>query len=143
MPVDPILAFVRASLLADTQWLMSTSADWACYEGLKSMFIPGYVPSTNTSLDPPKQASQETPTMSLALRYAGCSAIAISTSAIVTNPLEVVRTRWQTSTSRLGSVDRPTVGSIARQIWQSAGWRGFWRGSGARVIYYVSGLSSS
>ena len=82
--------------------------------------------------------------MRLAGRYAMCSAAGMSTAAAITNPLEVVRTRWQTSGGHItvstpnGDVTKKaTVPSLIQQVWRQAGWRGFMRGASMRVIYYV------
>ena len=33
-----------------------------------------------------------------------------------------------------------TLPGLIQQIWKQAGWRGFMRGAGMRVMYYVSSL---
>ncbi len=83
----------------------------------------------------------------LAGRYAMCSATGMSAAAVITNPLEVVRTRWQTSGGYMtvstpnGDVTKTaTLPGLIQQIWKQAGWRGFMRGAGMRVMYYVSSL---
>jgi len=73
--------------------------------------------------------------LELAARYAVTSASAMAISAILTNPLEVVRTRWQTSG---GDIDRPkTLAILVRDMWRQAGWRAFMRGALIRGLYYV------
>ena len=59
----------------------------------------------------------------------------MSMAAVVTNPIEIVRTRWQTSG---GDVNRPTsILALVREMWTQAGWRAFMRGALIRGIYYV------
>jgi hypothetical protein len=134
-------------------------ADWAVYEALKTTFIPGYSPypgfqanSNPPPLDPSiAEIGQENESqVRLAGRYAMCSVTGMSTAAFITNPLEVVRTRWQTSGGRItvstadGDVTkRATLPALIQQIWRQAGWRGFARGASMRVIYYVGLLRGS
>jgi len=152
--LDPTLAYVSTLLVFIRQ---NNSAppfsDWAVYEALKTTFIPGYTPypvfqanSNPPPLDPSVvEIHQESESqVRLAGRYAMCSAAGMSTAAFITNPLEVVRTRWQTSGGYM-SVSTPngdvtkmaTLPGLIQQIWRQAGWRGFMRGAGMRVIYYV------
>jgi len=134
-----------------TQHNDSPFSDWAVYEALKNAFIPGHSPYPANSNPPPldltitEVAQENESQVLLAGRYAICSAAGMSTAAVITNPLEVVRTRWQTSGGRMsvstahGDVTKATLPSLVQQIWREAGWRGFMRGAGMRVIYYVGG----
>lgn len=127
---SPQVSLCRKKLLINT--LFSLSTDWALYEGLKTMAIPGYNPYTSSA----KPKGSETEEIELAARYAATSAMAMSLSAMITNPIEVVRTRWQTSG---GDVDRPkSIVSMMKQMWKQAGWRAFMRGGLVRGLYYVS-----
>lgn len=104
---------------------------WAIYERLKMTWIPNYNPYQPKST---RQSGNESE-VDLAARYAVLSATAMSISAMVTNPIEVVRTRWQTSG---GDVNRPTsMVSMMRMMWRQAGWRAFMRGAVVRGIYYI------
>jgi hypothetical protein len=106
------------------------------YEGFKSIAIPGYNPYTSASK--PKESTSETEEIEIAARYAATSAVAMSVSAIITNPIEVVRTRWQTSG---GDIDRPSnILSMMKVMWKQAGWRAFTRGALIRGLYYVSSV---
>jgi len=152
----PMLACVTTHThthLSDTN---PSLPDWAVYEALKTAFIPGYsaypvfqANSNSPPLDPsiaesgPGNESQ----VRLAGRYAMCSAAGMSTAAVITNPLDVVRTRWQTSgghmtvsTQNGGVTKKATLPGLIQQIWRQAGWRGFMRGASIRVIYYVGPL---
>jgi len=133
-------------------------SDWAVYETFKTAVIPGYSPypvfRANSNTPPldssiaeigPENESQ----VRLAGRYAMCSAAGMSTAAVITNPVDVVRTRWQTSGGHMtvstpnGDVTKKeTLAGLIQQIWRQAGWSGFMRGAGMRVNYYVGSLRS-
>ena len=150
----PMLACVSAHTHTHSSDNNPSLPDWAVYEALKTTFIPGYsaypVNSNPPPLDPsiaagiaPENESQ----VRLAGRYAMCSAAGMSTAAVITNPLEVVRTRWQTSggymtvsTPNGDMTKKATLPGLIQQIWKQAGWRGFMRGAGMRVLYYVGYL---
>ena len=151
--LDLTLAYVSTILMFINQIIVPPFSDWAAYEGLKTAFIPGYSPypvfqadsnppSLNAEIHP-KNESQ----VQLAGRYAMCSAAGMSTAAAITNPLDVVRTRWQTSGGYMsiptpsGDVtNKATLPGMIQQIWRQAGWRGFMRGAAIRVMYYVGRL---
>jgi hypothetical protein len=155
----PMLACVTTHTHTHSADTNPSLSDWAVYEALKTAFIPGYTPypvfqaNPNPSpLDPsiaengPGNESQ----VRLAGRYAMCSAAGMSTAAVITNPLDVVRTRWQTSgghmtvSSQIGDVTKKaTLPGLIQQIWRQAGWRGFMRGASIRVMYYVGSLRYS
>ncbi|KAG8831215.1 hypothetical protein FRC17_003464 [Serendipita sp. 399] len=106
-------------------------SDWALYETFKKAVIPNYNPYRSTAQAKGDGATE----VELATRYAASSAIAMSLSAIVTNPIEVVRTRWQTSG---GDVNRPaSMIALVREMWRQAGWKAFMRGAAVRGIYYI------
>ncbi|KAI8048630.1 mitochondrial carrier domain-containing protein [Syncephalis plumigaleata] len=69
------------------------------------------------------------------------SAIACMIGAILTNPLDVVRTRWQVSHGDDRAVARANNWlSVAAHLWQYEGrWRAFMRGVWARVLSMVPG----
>ncbi len=48
---------------------------------------------------------------------------------MITNPLDVLKTRKQTAT-----VGNPSLVSLARQLYVAEGWRGFLRGAPARAV---------
>lgn len=111
----------------------SKGIDWAIYEGFKKAMIPNYNPYSRTTK---KLGNVEENEFELAARYAVTSASAMSISAMITNPLEIVRTRWQTSG---GDKNRPkTLTLMIRDMWRQAGWKAFMRGALIRGIYYVS-----
>ena len=149
----PMLACVGSRTHTHSSDINPSLPDWAVYEALKTTFIPGYsaypVQSNPAPLEPsitgiaPENESQ----VRLAGRYAMCSAAGMSTAAVITNPLEVVRTRWQTSggymtvsTPHGDMTKKATLPGLIQQIWKQAGWKGFMRGAGMRVLYYVGSL---
>ncbi|KAG8841239.1 hypothetical protein FRB91_005215 [Serendipita sp. 411] len=117
--------------VANSQAFANEQTDWALYETFKKAVIPNYNPYKSTAQAKGDGATE----VQLATRYAATSAAAMSLSAIVTNPIEIVRTRWQTSG---GDVNRPiSMTALIREMWRQAGWRAFMRGSVVRGIYYI------
>jgi hypothetical protein len=116
----------------------SKDPDWAIYEAFKTASIPNYKPYRPAEKKGPAsktKTEEDVQELELAARYAVTSASAMAISAILTNPLEVVRTRWQTSG---GDIDRPkTLVFMVRDMWRQAGWRAFMRGALIRGLYYV------
>lgn len=107
---------------------------WALYEAFKTAAIPNYNPYASKTPNP-KERGDGSAEVQLAARYAATSAAAMSMAAVVTNPIEIVRTRWQTSG---GDVNRPTsILALVREMWAQAGWRAFMRGALIRGIYYM------
>lgn len=109
---------------------------WTLYESFKTSFIPNYDayrPSPPSSLP---TSSYELP---LTLKYTLCSVTACSLAASVTNPIELVQSRWQTSAGK--GLGQAGVKGIVRELWKQGGVRAFGRGLGIRVAYAVSRVS--
>ncbi|PVF93102.1 mitochondrial carrier [Serendipita vermifera] len=105
---------------------------WAIYEGFKTAVIPNYNPYRETKAELQGTKREE---IQLAATYAVTSGLAMSLSAMITNPIEIVRTRWQTSGA---DADRSsTMIGMVRRMWKEAGWRAFMRGALIRGIYYI------
>ncbi|KAK9896895.1 mitochondrial carrier [Cystobasidium minutum MCA 4210] len=110
---------------------------WLTYEALKTRFIPGYVASQG-----PRKA-QEHPIFSLTtLRYTACSMGACALSVVLTNPVDIVQTRWQTSGGKITSDGlkesrEGTLKDVFKHLWQTSGPRGFMRGVGIRIFYAI------
>ncbi|WVQ85796.1 hypothetical protein IAT38_007964 [Cryptococcus sp. DSM 104549] len=58
-------------------------------------------------------------------------------SSIVTCPLDVVKTRMQAQAISKGAADYESVGVIVKNIWESRGFRGFYRGLGPTLAGYL------
>lgn len=115
----------------------SRGADWAIYEAFKTAAIPNYNPYRP---DEAKSTDASVQGVELAARYAVASASAMSISAVLTNPIEVVRTRWQTSG---GDPNRPpTLLAMVREMNRQAGWKAFMRGAVVRGLYYVGSCAA-
>jgi hypothetical protein len=94
--------------------------------------IPNYNPYKDTKTRTQGTRKEE---IQLAAKYAITSGLAMSLSAMITNPIEIVRTRWQTSGA---DKDRSsTMIGMIKRMWKEAGWRAFMRGALIRGIYYV------
>jgi hypothetical protein len=100
------------------------------YESFKSKFIPGYIPSTSRA---PSQSISGLSEESLPQRYLLTSSAACGISVAVTNPIDAVQARWQTSAGRVGGLR-----DIVKTMWKIGGASAFLRGIGARIAYTVS-----
>lgn len=58
---------------------------------------------------------------------------AASVSAVLTNCIDVVKTRLQVSSSEYGQ--RPTIRSVVRKLWEEEGIRALGKGGLARVMH--------
>jgi hypothetical protein len=105
------------------------------YESLKSKFIPGYTPSSSRA---PSQSISGLSEESLTLRYLLTSCVACGISVTVTNPIDAVQARWQTSAGKAGGLT-----DIVKAMWKIGGTRAFLRGIGARIAYTVSNRTFS
>lgn len=133
-----MLVFVYVSPLLPSSLLTRLdrpyiSLYWTLYESFKTSFIPhydAYRPSPPSSLP---STPYELP---LTLKYTLCSVTACSLAASVTNPIELVQSRWQTSAGK--GLGEKGVKGIVRELWKQGGVRAFGRGLGIRVAYAVS-----
>ena len=103
---------------------------WMLYESLKSRFIPGYTPSSSRT---PSQSISGLSEESLTLRYLMTSSTACGISVTLTNPIDAVQARWQTSAGKAGGLR-----DIVKTMWKIGGTSAFLRGIGARIAYTVS-----
>ena len=111
---------------------------WLTYEALKTRFIPNYVPTQG-----PQKALQHDFLSKTTLLFTACSVGACLTTTILTNPVDIVQTRWQTSGGKitndgLSKSREGTVRDIVKKLWQQEGARTFMRGTGNRIFYAVS-----
>lgn len=100
------------------------------YESLKTHFIPGYTPASSRAPSPSVSGLSEE---SLTLRYILTSSAACTISVAVTNPIDAVQARWQTSGGKDGGLR-----DIIQVMWRVGGSSAFLRGISARIAYTVS-----
>lgn len=67
------------------------------------------------------------------MRYLLTSSAACGIAVTVTNPIDAVQARWQTSAGKAGGLR-----DIVKMMWRVAGTSAFLRGIGARIAYTVS-----
>lgn len=102
---------------------------WMLYESLKTHFIPGYTPASSRAPSPSVSGLSEE---SLTLRYLLTSSAACAISVTVTNPIDAVQARWQTSGGKAGGLR-----DIVKTMWRTGRTSAFLRGIGARIAYTV------
>ncbi|ORY78880.1 mitochondrial carrier domain-containing protein [Leucosporidium creatinivorum] len=121
----------RGYWLSNLVFVPYISLYWSLYESFKTHFIPGY-----DAYGPPPVSPSPSPTapwtLPITARYTLCSVTACSLAACVTNPIELVQSRWQTSGGK-----GEGVGGIVKALWRQGGVRAFGRGLGIRVAYAI------
>jgi hypothetical protein len=65
-------------------------------------------------------------------------------SVVLTNPVDIVQTRWQTSGGKITSDGlknsrEGTLKDVFQHLWQTSGPKGFMRGVGIRLFYALPG----
>lgn len=68
-------------------------------------------------------------------------------SVVLTNPVDIVQTRWQTSGGKITSDGlkesrEGTLKDVFKHLWQTSGPKGFMRGVGIRLFYALPGKSN-
>lgn len=64
--------------------------------------------------------------------------LAAGCSSVVTNPVDLVKTKVMLLATRKEGVKVGYRG-VVEKIWKEEGWRGFWRGGGLRVLWMAGG----
>lgn len=129
----------RGYWLSNAIFIPYISMYWALYESLKTRFIPdydAYKPASSTSY-----SSTTSSGIPITARYTLCSVSACTLAAAVTNPIELVQSRWQTSGGT--GVHGVGIGGIVRELYKQGGVRAFSRGLGIRVAYAVRKINCS
>lgn len=67
---------------------------------------------------------------------------ACALSVVLTNPVDIVQTRWQTSGGKITSEGlkeskEGTLKDVVKHLWRSSGPKGFMRGVGIRIFYAI------
>ncbi|KAI5476901.1 mitochondrial carrier protein [Pseudohyphozyma bogoriensis] len=109
-------------------FIPSVSFYWFLYESFKTRFIPGY--SAYRSTTPPPPITDGLP---LTARFTLCSVSACALAAMVTNPFEVVQSRWQTSAGK----EKGGIKEIVRGVYRQGGVLAFTKGMSVRMAYAI------
>jgi len=105
----------------------------------------------NDALNPSSSSSPEDDALPFTT-IMGCAAVACGVAAGVSNTVDVVKTRWQTSiliTSKKNSSSNGHLDSlssarrIARHMFQQGGLASFTQGMGARVLWMIPSVTIS
>ncbi|KAI8902338.1 mitochondrial carrier domain-containing protein [Globomyces pollinis-pini] len=115
-----LLGFYRGYFLTECVFVPYTVTYFVTYEKLKKYCQSGV------------ESTQQNATIPLHM-YLTCSSIAATLGGIVTNPLDIIKTRVQiTGKSAL---------SVTKQLWNEGGWKSFTRGLGIRTAWIVPNMS--
>ncbi|ORX56328.1 mitochondrial carrier [Hesseltinella vesiculosa] len=124
---DGIRGFFRGYWMGLAVFLPHTVVYFVTYEQLKKWMTPA---DRNT------QSTHSYGSQLPWTRYVACSSIASLVSSGLSAPLDVIKTRWQVSSSEQGKSFRVGPVAIAKHMWKYEGrWRGFTKGLLARLIW--------
>lgn len=141
---EGLRGFFKGYFLALAVFVPYTMTYFSVYEQLKVVAQRRQSPD-NLTTNPLSPSPPSTPLSFQS--YLICSAIACTLAASLSNVLDVVKTRWQISTSQAGGLEREYRTSpreIIRRMWrEEGGWRAFTRGMGARVAWAVPATTIS
>jgi len=144
MTTQGIFGLYRGYWLSLATFMPYTILYWQSYEYLKRK-IYQYRFKTNMTNDPPlpntmtmnmNSSKQVLPFQDYILAASISAMLAASSS----NVIDVVKTRWQSSWE---SHQRSGISYIIKSIWKENGWRGFFRGVGARVLWATPAVAVS
>ncbi|KAK4057798.1 hypothetical protein OIO90_001017 [Microbotryomycetes sp. JL221] len=136
---EGLKGFYKGYWLGNAIFVPQICTYWSVYESLKTRFIPGYngyrtgVSNSASNVETSSSTSLTNETIPIPLRYTLCSVVACALSVSLTNPIEVVQARWQTSGTRsqaLGGVQ-----GIVKTLYAQGGLSSFTKGLGVRVAY--------
>ncbi|SCV70950.1 BQ2448_3712 [Microbotryum intermedium] len=113
----------RGYWLSNAIFVPYISLYWFLYESFKLRFIPNYDP----------YGASPGGGLPLTAKYTLCSVSACAVAVSVTNPIELVQSRWQTSRG----LAKDGIGGIVKELWRMGGPKAFARGLGIRVAYAI------
>ncbi|KAF9312787.1 hypothetical protein BG003_005945 [Podila horticola] len=111
---------------------------FASYEQLKQM---AWARQKQRSTGAPVDTNQDHETLSF-MTIVGCAAVACGFAAGVSNIVDVVKTRWQTSVLTK-STELSSTRKIAEAMFKQGGLASFTRGMGARILWMVPSVTIS
>jgi solute carrier family 25 iron transporter 28/37 len=133
---EGLLGFFRGYLMGLAVFVPYTMTYFAVYERLKSYAVrDGYhLPST----------SRETIVSQLPfMTYVTCSSIACAIGITIPTPLDIVKTRWQISSSEEGRSYKQGPLHIIKDMWRQGGGRAFSRGLLTRICWGIPSTAIS
>ncbi|GAB5590208.1 hypothetical protein Unana1_05108 [Umbelopsis nana] len=136
---ERLAGFYRGYLVSLAVFVPYTMTYFAVYEKLKS-YLAEHVLSTNamTVIKTDALVSQ-LPFMA----YVACSSVACAIGIMISTPLDIVKTRWQISSTEEGSSYKRGPIHIVRQMWQQGGYRAFSRGLFTRICWGIPSTAIS
>ncbi|SGY79714.1 BQ5605_C008g05208 [Microbotryum silenes-dioicae] len=123
----------RGYWLSNAIFVPYISFYWFLYESFKLRFIPNYDPYHTNKSAPNAETTSSSGGLPLTARYTLCSVSACAVAVSVTNPIELVQSRWQTSRG----LARDGIGGIVKELWRMGGPKAFARGLGIRIAYAI------
>lgn len=121
---DGIQGFWRGTKAAYLTYLPSAGVWWMSYEIYKKLLCQKFVLNNETTIN-----------MNNFVGFTFAGIAGGATTALCTNPIDVIRTRIQTQTSDYG---QRTITGLLRQMYKHEGLYGFGRGVGGRVVLMVA-----
>ncbi|KAG0211861.1 hypothetical protein BGX28_007316 [Mortierella sp. GBA30] len=136
---EGLLGFYRGYFITLGVFVPYSMIYFATYEQLKAMAWQQRQRHLRTVKNATSQQDEDVlPFMTIV----ACAAVACGVAAAVSNTVDVVKTRWQTSilatTEATSSTSR-----IASQLFRQGGLAGFTRGMGARILWMIPSVTIS
>jgi len=136
---ERLAGFYRGYLVSLAVFVPYTMTYFAVYEKLKS-YLAEHVLSTNAMTVVKTDALvSQLPFMA----YVACSSVACAIGIMISTPLDIVKTRWQISSTEEGSSYKRGPIHIIRQMWQQGGYRAFSRGLFTRICWGIPSTAIS
>jgi Mitochondrial carrier protein len=128
--------FYRGYLMGLAVFVPYTMTYFAVYEKLKAYMTDGaqQIPSKSTNT-----LVSQLPFMT----YVACSSIACAIGITISTPLDIVKTRWQISSSEEGTFYKRGPMHIIQDMWRQGGSRAFTRGLLTRICWGIPSTAIS
>jgi solute carrier family 25 citrate transporter 1 len=116
-----------------------TMTYFAVYEELKAYLAKHVLTIPSTAAVKTDVLVSQLPFMA----YVTCSSIACAIGITISTPLDIVKTRWQISSSEEGNSYKRGPVHIIKQMWQQGGYRAFSRGLLTRICWGIPSTAIS
>ncbi|KAI9284076.1 mitochondrial carrier domain-containing protein [Umbelopsis sp. AD052] len=133
---EGLSGFFRGYLMGLAVFVPYTMTYFAVYEKLKSYMADGTQQLPGKSSD---TLVSQLPFMT----YVACSSIACAIGITISTPLDIVKTRWQVSSTEEGTSYKRGPMHIIQDMWKQGGSRAFTRGLFTRICWGIPSTAIS
>lgn len=136
---ERLAGFYRGYLMSLAVFVPYTMTYFAVYEELKAYLAKHVLTIPSTAAVKTDVLVSQLPFMA----YVTCSSIACAIGITISTPLDIVKTRWQISSSEEGNSYKRGPVHIIKQMWQQGGYRAFSRGLLTRICWGIPSTAIS